>query len=108
MNGKWKFTYSPTIEKSDNYFYHEKLQDESWTDIAVPSNWELQGFGEPIIRNIQYVFSPNPPYIDVDNPVGTYRKTFTVPSGWEDREIMLHFGSISGYAQIYVNGQKGG
>jgi len=108
LNGKWKFTYSPTIEKSDNYFYHEKLQDESWTDIAVPSNWELQGFGEPIIRNIQYVFSPNPPYIDVDNPVGTYRKTFTVPSGWEDREIMLHFGSISGYAQIYVNGQKVG
>lgn len=108
LNGKWKFAYSPTIEKSEKDFYHENLQDEDWSDITVPSNWELQGFGEPIIRNIQYVFSPNPPYIDVDNPVGTYRTNFTIPSDWKDREIILHFGSISGYAQIYVNEQKVG
>ncbi|MBB4042894.1 beta-galactosidase [Bacteroides reticulotermitis] len=108
LNGKWKFAYSPTIERSEKHFYREGLPDAAWTDIEVPSNWEMQGFGEPIIRNIQYVFSPNPPYIDVDNPVGTYRKTFTVPAGWEEKEIILHFGSIVGYAQIYINGQKVG
>ena len=84
------------------------LSSDYWSDIEVPSNWELQGFGEPIIRNIQYVFSPNPPYVDVENPVGTYRKTFTVPSNWQNKEVMLHFGSITGYAQIYVNAQKVG
>lgn len=108
LNGNWKFTYSPDIKESEKDFYRTDLQDEDWKNITVPSNWELQGFGEPIIRNIQYVFSKNPPYIDVENPVGTYRTFFTVPSGWEDREIMLHFGSISGYAQIYVNGQRVG
>lgn len=108
LNGNWKFTYSPDIKESEMDFYRTNLQDEDWKNITVPSNWELQGFGEPIIRNIQYVFSKNPPYIDVENPVGTYRTVFTVPSGWEDREIMLHFGSISGYAQIYVNGQRVG
>ena len=108
LNGSWKFTYSPDIKESEKDFYRTDLQDEDWKNITVPSNWELQGFGEPIIRNIQYVFSKNPPYIDVENPVGTYRTFFTVPSGWEDREIMLHFGSISGYAQIYVNGQRVG
>lgn len=108
LNGRWKFAYSPTIEQSEKYFYRMDLKDDSWADMEVPSNWELQGFGEPVIRNIQYVFSPNPPYIDVDNPVGTYRKTFTVPSAWENKEIMLHFGSIAGYARIYVNGQKVG
>lgn len=108
LNGKWKFLYAPTIEKSIKDFYRTDLSDENWSDIDVPSNWEIQGFGEPIIRNIQYVFSPNPPYIDVDNPVGTYRRYFTVPDDWKDREIMLHFGSISGYARIYVNGQQVG
>lgn len=108
LNGKWKFTYSPTIELSEKHFYRMDLNDESWTDIEVPSNWELQGFGEPIIRNIQYVFSPNPPYVDAENPVGTYRKSFTVPSDWADKEVVLHLGSIAGYAQIYLNGRKVG
>lgn len=108
LNGKWKFAYAPTIDESEKHFYRVDLPDDCWADIEVPSNWELQGFGEPVIRNIQYVFSPNPPYIDVENPVGTYRKVFTVPSGWKDKEIMLHFGSITGYAQIYVNGRKVG
>ena len=108
LNGKWKFRYAPSVETSLTDFYRTDLQDGDWDEIDVPSNWELQGFGEPIIRNIQYVFSPNPPFVDVDNPVGTYRTRFTVPSGWEGREVMLHFGSIAGYARVYVNGKQAG
>ena len=108
MNGTWKFVYAPSIAESIKDFYCTDLSDNDWDTITVPSNWEIQGFGEPIIRNIQYVFSPNPPYIDVDNPVGTYRRTFTVPQNWQGREVLLHFGSISGYARIYVNGQQVG
>lgn len=108
LNGTWKFVYAPSIETSIADFYQTEVDDSKWESIQVPSNWELQGFGEPVIRNIQYVFSPNPPYIDVENPVGTYRRTFTVPENWKGREIMLHFGSISGYARIYVNGEQVG
>lgn len=109
LNGKWKFSYSPSIGESDRNFYRTDVQDDEWEDIDVPSNWELKGFGEPIIRNIQYVFPPDPPRVNVRNPVGTYRTTFTIPAGWEkDREVMLHFGSISGYARIYVNGRQAG
>lgn len=108
LNGKWKFVYAPSIEESRKDFYCSDLDDSDWDDICVPSNWELQGFGEPIIRNIQYVFSPNPPYIDVENPVGTYRKIFMVPEGWENKEVILHFGSISGYARVFVNGRQVG
>lgn len=85
LNGTWKFTYAPTIADSNKEFYKTSFNDSKWDDIKVPSNWELEGFGEPIIRNIQYVFSPNPPFIDVDNPVGTYRKTFTIPAQWSDK-----------------------
>lgn len=108
LNGKWKFRYAPSIETSIKDFYRTDLEDKDWDEIPVPSNWELQGYGEPIIRNIQYVFSPNPPYIDVENPVGTYRTRFTVPKNWEDREVILHFGSIAGYARVYVNGRHVG
>lgn len=108
LNGRWKFAYAPSIETCEADFYSTDLDDSSWAEIDVPSNWELQGYGEPIIRNIQYVFSPNPPYINIDNPVGSYRTVFSVPAGWDKHEVILHFGSIVGYARIYVNGQKVG
>ncbi len=108
LNGIWKFIYAPDINSAVGDFYRTDLDDSGWNPIEVPSNWEMKGFGEPIIRNIQYVFSKNPPYIDAVNPVGTYRTEFSVPSTWEEREIILHFGSISGYAQVYVNGNRAG
>lgn len=108
LNGTWKFRYASSIKESLKDFFQTDIWDGDWHDIVVPSNWELKGFGEPIIRNIQYVFSPNPPFIDVDNPVGTYRTWFTVPEGWNEREILLHFGSISGYARVFVNGKQVG
>ena len=106
LNGRWKFSYAPDIEDAEEGFYKKDFDDSSWADLDVPSNWELKGFGEPIIRNIQYVFPANPPYVNVDNPVGTYRKVFTVPEGWDGREVLLHFGSISGYAQVFLNGKR--
>lgn len=108
LNGIWKFTYAPTISKSEKDFYIVDLDDAFWSDIEVPSNWELKGFGVPIYANIEYQWSPNPPFIDIDIPVGTYRKNFTIPEDWDNREIMLHFGSITGYAQVYLNGEKVG
>ena len=78
------------------------LSNDYWSDIEVPSNWELQGFGETHYPQYTICFSPNPPYIDVENPVGTYRKTFTVPSDWQNKEVMLHFGSINGLCTKYT------
>ena len=108
LNGRWKFHYAPSIASSVKDFYRTDLADGGCDEIEVPSNWEMQGYGTPIIRNIQYVFSPNPPYIDIDIPVGTYRRRFTVPSAWKDKEVLLHFGSITGYARIFVNGRQVG
>ena len=106
LNGTWKFIYAPSIPQSLKDFYREDMDDEEWADICVPSNWELEGFGTPVYANIDYQWTPNPPYIDIDIPVGTYRHTFTVPSHWQEKEVILHFGSISGYAQVYLNGKR--
>ena len=108
LNGTWKFTYVDKHANRSNDFYRTDLNTSTWKDIAVPSNWELQGFGIPIYTNIVYPYPKNPPYIGENNPVGTYRKEFTVADNWNDKEVILHFGSITGCAFVYVNGQKVG
>jgi beta-galactosidase len=108
LNGEWKFIYVDQYANRNKDFYQPRLDDSKWKAIAVPSNWEMKGFGVPIYTNIVYPFPKNPPFIGENNPVGTYRKTFTIPDDWDGHEILLHFGSISGAAFIYVNGNKVG
>src|SRR5690606_37577334 len=109
LNGAWKFHLVKNPSDRPLNFYQESFDDQDWKSIPVPSNWELQGYDVPIYTNIIYPFPKNPPYIGGDyNPVGTYRKTFTIPSTWENKEVILHFGSISGYARVFVNGEEAG
>lgn len=109
LNGDWKFSLVKNPEQRPEDFYKADFNDSEWKNIPVPSNWELEGYDIPIYTNIVYPFPKNPPFIDGDyNPVGSYRKMFTVPSDWDNKEVLLHFGSISGYARIFVNGQEAG
>ncbi len=108
LNGIWQFTYADKSANRIKNFYEEKLDTRAWSEIAVPSNWEMKGFGIPIYTNIVYPFPKNPPFVGENNPVGTYRREFTVADEWNGREILLHFGSITGCAFVYVNGHKVG
>lgn len=109
LNGEWKFTLvkNPALKSKD--FYTTGFNDSSWKNIPVPSNWEIQGYDIPIYTNIIYPFPKDPPYIKGDyNPVGSYRKTFTLPDSWDHQSVILYFGSISGYAQVFLNGKEVG
>ncbi|MEP7376994.1 MAG: glycoside hydrolase family 2 TIM barrel-domain containing protein [Chitinophagaceae bacterium] len=106
LNGIWKFVYVDKYTDRIKNFFEMGLNDSKWNDIPVPSNWERKGFGIPIYTNIVYPYPKNPPFIGENNPVGTYRKTFTIPETWDGKEVLLHFGSITGYAKIYVNGEE--
>lgn len=108
LNGSWKFAYTATAAGRPMDFFKPSINDASWQTIPVPSNWELQGFGLPIYTNIIYPFPKNPPFVGSDVPVGSYRKEFSVPDSWGNKEVMLHFGSITGCAFVYVNGVKVG
>ncbi len=109
LNGTWKFYYVNTPEERPQDFYRDGFNDWNWKELTVPSNWELKGFGIPIYTNVQYPFPANPPFIDhAYNPVGSYRRSFTVPDNWTDKDVILHFGSISGCAYVWVNGQAVG
>lgn len=109
LNGAWKFLFTEKADSRLRDFYAPELDDRQWHSIPVPGNWELHGFGLPIYTNIIYPFPKNPPFIDrAFSPVGTYRKTFTVPEDWKGREVILHFGSVTGAMYVYVNGQEVG
>ncbi|MEJ2881598.1 glycoside hydrolase family 2 TIM barrel-domain containing protein [Pedobacter sp. GR22-6] len=108
LNGQWKFNYVDQYKDRRTDFYQTNVDDSGWANLNVPSNWELNGFGIPIYTNIVYPHPKNPPFIGANNPVGTYRKSFTIPEDWDEKEVLVHFGSISGCAFVYVNGNKVG
>lgn len=37
-----------------------------------------------------------------------YRRKFTIPAGWRDRQIKLHFGAVDWLARVFVNGRAVG
>jgi beta-galactosidase len=109
LNGTWKFYFAENVNRRPTDFYSEGVNDAAWKDIQVPGSWETQGFGIPVYTNIKYIFPVNPPHVDNDDlPIGTYRTRFEAPATFDGKEIFLNFGSISGAATIYVNGQKVG
>ncbi|TCN53161.1 DUF4981 domain-containing protein [Flavobacterium circumlabens] len=109
LNGKWKFSWSPTPDQRPKDFYKTDFSTLHWKELQVPSNWELNGYGVPIYTNITYPFERNPPFINHwDNPVGSYKKDFVLPENWKNRHVFLHFEAGTSAMYIWVNGQKAG
>ena len=79
--------------------------------IPVPSNWTLQpkcwvqdtGNG-PIYTNVQMPFPNQPPLVPDENPTALYRTVFTLPKAWHKHRVVLHFGGVESYLELYLNG----
>ncbi|WP_200974477.1 glycoside hydrolase family 2 TIM barrel-domain containing protein [Echinicola sp. 20G] len=109
LDGLWKFSLVKRPQDRPTDFYKVDFNDQHWDEIKVPSNWELEGYDMPVYTNVSYPFPANPPFVDNQyNPVGTYRRTFSIPANWDNEEVILHFGSISGYARVFLNGEEVG
>lgn len=117
LNGKWKFNWVKQPQDRPVNFYKTSYDVSGWNDIDVPSNWEMQGYGTPIYTNITYPFLNNPPFIQPKqgytaqkepNPVGSYRRDFTLPADWMNKDIILHFDGVYSAFYVWVNGKKVG
>ncbi|MHC4682366.1 MAG: glycoside hydrolase family 2 TIM barrel-domain containing protein, partial [Planctomycetota bacterium] len=109
LNGTWQFHWvrKPADRPAD--FYKPEYDVSGWAEIPVPANWQLHGYGIPIYLNVPYPFPPNPPYIPHDyNPVGSYRRAFTLGDTWKDRQIFLHFDGVKSAFYVWVNGRRVG
>ena len=109
LDGKWKFSFANTPAERPYWFFRDDYDTRSWSDIEVPSTWEREGYGIPYYVNIGYSFKMNPPFIDhSDNPVGSYKRSFILPSGWKKKEIFLTFDGVSSAFYVWVNGEQVG
>lgn len=109
LNGQWKFSWTDNATKRPLDFYRPDFDDAPWKEIPVPSCLERLGYGNPYHTS----FSANRVIEGVDrvsefpdklNPVGSYRKTFTLPDDWRGREVILHFNGVSSAFKVWVNG----
>ncbi len=117
LNGKWKFNWCKQPEDRPVDFYKSSYDVSEWDEIDVPSCWEMEGYGTPIYTNIAYPFLNNPPFIqpmrdgtlvDEPNAVGSYRRTFTLPEDWKDKQVILHFDGAYSAFYVWINGKKVG
>ena len=118
LNGKWKFRYTADWkqgkpEKDD--FWADNADVSSWKELQVPLNWEMAGYDVPVYNNVGYPFENKPPFITAfndnfdKNPVGSYRRNFCLPDGWDqDKRVFLHFDGACSAIVVWVNGKYAG
>ncbi len=109
LNGNWKFNWVRKPADRPVDFYKPEYDVSNWKEIPVPSNWQMHGYDIPIYTNMRFPFPPNPPYIPHSyNPVGSYRRDFTIPSDWDGRQVFIHFDGVKSAFYIWVNGRQVG
>lgn len=119
LNGQWKFSWVPTPEKRPADFYKSDFDVSGWKEIPVPSNWEVHGYGTPFYRNLGYTIKKDYPHVMSEpekwytsyterNPVGSYRREFSVPAQWAGRRNFITFDGVDSAFFLWVNGQKVG
>jgi beta-galactosidase len=138
LNGTWDFNYAPSplhapepiaslgpnksvIESaiettsSDDEGQSLSMLDlrdsptPEWTTITVPGHWQLQGHGHPHYTNVVFPFPACPPYVPSENPTGTYRRSFQVPSRWKkSSQLRLRFDGVDSAYHVWLNGVEVG
>ena len=109
LDGKWNFLYATNPDGINKSFYRNDFSEKGMAEITVPGMWQMQGFGEKIFRNMSQPFKADPPKVPRDyNPVGSYRKTFTVPASFKDKQLFLHFEGVASSYFVWVNGLEVG
>lgn len=119
LNGVWKFNWASWPQKRPAHFYEPAYDVSGWDDITVPSNWQIQGYGTPFYSNFTYTFKKDFPHVmstppanytafkDRD-PVGSYRRDFTLPQQWQGKRIFLSFEGVDAGFFLWINGKKVG
>lgn len=125
---KFKLVQSPGYVNEEEYkvkdFYTKDFaMDDSWENIIVPSNWQVDAYNKgvspfgdyPIYRNYYYPWDGltwngvTETYTQAApvnyNPVGHYIREFTVPGDWQGREILLNFEGVESAYYVWVNGE---
>ncbi len=122
----WRFSWAPDPVMRPKNFWRVEFDDSRWDRIAVPSSWQALGagggkrfWGTAIYLSDGYSFQPDavggsrvtrkPPadYTSAAarDPTGCYRRTFSLPEGWERERVFLKFDGVASFFRLWVNGE---
>ena len=127
LNGDdWKFSWAvkpaDRIGAKDANFNQKDYDDSSWDNITVPKSWQTYVNKDGSWKYDPVIYSnQNYPWMNAEgkaynkykvgdaptecNPVGTYRKTFTIDSSWKDRNVFINFEGVGSAMYLWVNGK---
>ena len=119
LNGEWKFRWTKTPDERIKDFYRTDYDASAWATLAVPANWEVNGYGTPIYVSAGYPFKIDPPRVmsepkkewttyEERNPTGQYRRTFTLPANWQGGQVFLRFEGVMSAFYVWINGRQVG
>ena len=118
----WKFRWSKDPASRPVGFQRPDYDVSGWETIRVPCSWQAfgangrGGWGTPLYTNVRYPFACNPPHVMDEppkdftsyaarNPVGSYRRDFTVPADWKGDRVFLKFDGVDSFYYLWVNGR---
>ena len=90
----------PADAKQWQFFCTAGMNANKWTTIAVPSCWELQGFGK-----YDYGFAKDSLR---GKEKGLYKYNFDAPLAWKGKAINIVFEGVMTDAEVKVNGKAAG
>ena len=130
LDGKWKFHWAKQPDERPKDFYLTGYDDSHWDDVLVPMSWNVAGlrpdgnnrYGDPLYSNQRVIFhhvyrvddwkggvmrTPKTNWMTYRNrnEVGSYRRTFTIPADWKDKEIFINFDGVDSFFYLYINGR---
>ena len=119
LNGDWHFRWTKTPDELIKDFYRTDYDVSSWKTLAVPANWEVNGYGTPIYVSAGYPFKIDPPYVTREpkkewttyverNPTGQYKRTFLLPAAWQSGQTLLRFEGVMSAFYVWINGKRVG
>jgi len=126
LDGVWKFKWVKDPSSITTAVCTKDYNDANWSDIDVPASWQVYGlhnkksWDKPLYCNVQYPFSFNDKTYSVmadrpswfmygsnmKNPVGTYRRKFTVPADWAGRDVYVRFNGVGHGFYLWINGNR--
>lgn len=77
----------------------------AWGKIAVPSNWELQGYGNYNYGRDYKTNGKNSRFYDEQ---GLYKYQFTVPAAWKNKKVNIVFDGSMTDTEVKINGKSAG
>ena len=111
LNGEWAFNIVDHPNDDIKNFYKNDFDTSSWNKIPVPASWQLHGYDQIRYNDTAYPWeyqkTPiNHPDTPKDyNPIGYYKREFTVDKNWKDRATFISLQGVESAYYLYINGE---